>query len=177
MVPETASQGYTPSGSQQLVLVPDLPSPTAAELGPTAMKELMTWGTLNATPRIINQTGDSVEHTAAFRIPEISSREVIAHKLSNRAVKSLRVKAEMFTPKPDKKGTLDQKLKGSMGPPSWTPRRSDAVGNLTPAARRLLERTAMGPAPSRRTDMERSSRGERDLDRVRWTPTPSASRE
>jgi protein DGCR14 len=143
------------------------------------MKQLMTWGTLNATPRIINQTEDPVEPRTAFRIPDITSREVIAHKLSNKAAKSLRVKAEMFTPKFSKTGTLDQKLKGSMGPPSWTPRRSDAVGNLTPAARRLLERTAMG-TPSRRTDMELGSgghAGERDLDRVRWTPTPSASRE
>jgi protein DGCR14 len=173
------SQGYTPSGSQ-LVLVPDLPSPTPAELGPTAMKQLMTWGTLNATPRIINQTGEAVVPSAAFRIPEMTSREAIGHKLSNKAVKSLRVKAEMFTPKFSKTGTLDQKLKGSMPPPSWTPRRSDAVGNLTPAARRLLERTAMGMAPSRSAGMESSSEGqtrEKDLDRVRWTPTPSASRE
>ena len=144
------------------------------------MKQLMTWGTLNATPRIINQTGDSAEPSAAFRIPEMTSREAIAHKLSNKAAKSLRVKAEMFTPRSSKRGTLDQKLKGSMGPPSWTPRRSDAVGSLTPAARRLLERTAMGTTPSGRTETERSSGGqatERDLDRVRWTPTPSTSRE
>lgn len=140
------------------------------------MKQLMTWGTLNATPRIIDH---SVEPSQPFRIPEITSREAIAHKLSNKAAKSLRVKAEMFTPKSSKAGRLDQKIRGNMGPPSWTPRRSDAVGNLTPAARRLLERTAMSVAPSR-TDTERNSGGqtrEKDLDRVRWTPTPSASRE
>ena len=70
--------------------------------------------------------------------------------------------------------------KGSMAPPSWTPRRAEAAGNLTPAARRLLERSTMGTAATRRAEsMARTSgwetRGkERDLDRVRWTPTPSA---
>lgn len=139
------------------------------------MKQLMTWGTLNATPRIINQTGVSTEPSPAFRIPEVTSREAIAHKLSNKAAKSLRVKAEMFTPKTSKTRASGQKLNGSMGPPSWTPRRSEAVGNLTPAARRLLERTAV---PSR-TNIEQSSGRqpkEAELDRVRWTPTPSASR-
>jgi protein DGCR14 len=172
------SPGYVPSESQ-FSLVPTLPSPTSAELGPKAMKQLMTWGTLNATPRIINQTGEPAEPITPFHLPEVTSREAIAHKLSNKAAKSLRVKAEMFTPRSGKTGTLDPKLKGRMGPPSWTPRRSDAVGNLTPAARRLLERTAMVSVPSRSTEMEQSGgqARERDLDRVRWTPTPSASRE
>lgn len=166
--------GYVEKAND-FALVPNLPSPTPAELGSTAMKQLMTWGTLNATPRIINQTGESTEPSPAFRIPDVTSREAIAHKLSNKAAKSLRVKAEMFTPKTSKTRALGQKLNGSMGPPSWTPRRSEAVGNLTPAARRLLERTTV---PSRRTDIEQSSGQPRetDLDRVRWTPTPSASR-
>ena len=136
------------------------------------MKQLMTWGTLNATPRIISQSGDPVEPSTPFRIPEMSSRETIAHKLSNKASKSLRAKAEMFTPRQGK--ALIGGKKGSMAPPSWTPRRSEAMGNLTPAARRLLERTAMGTAATRRAEaMERHSGKERDLDRVRWTPTPS----
>jgi protein DGCR14 len=175
--PHICSQGYVPSGSQ-FDYVPNLPSPTPAELGPTVMKQLMTWGTLNATPRIINQTGDPVEPSAPFRIPQMTSREAIAHKLSNKAARNLRVKADMFTPKSNKTKSLDQRTKGSMGPPTWTPRRSDAAGNLTPAARRLLERTAITAIPAR-TDAEQGSGGqakERDLDRIRWTPTPSASR-
>jgi len=137
------------------------------------MKQLMTWGTLNSTPRIISQTGDPADLHTPFRIPDISAREVISHKLSNNASKSLRAKAEMFTPR-----TATGK-KGSMAPPTWTPRRTEA--NLTPAARRLFERTALGTAATRRAEaMERNgswelgSKGkERDLDRVRWTPTPS----
>lgn len=109
------------------------------------MKQLMTWGTLNATPRIISQTGDPIEPSTPFHIPQMTSREAIAHRLSNKAAKSLRVKAEMLTPRPGKKG--------SMGPPSWTPRRPDTmVGNLTPAARRLLERTTIGATSSRKLE-------------------------
>ena len=129
-------------------LVPELPSPTPAELGSSALKQLMTWGTLNSTPRIISQTGDPIEPSTPFHIPQVTSREAIAHRLSNKAAKSLRVKAEMLTPRPGKTPN-----KGSMGPPSWTPRRPDTmVGNLTPAARRLLERTTIGTASSRKLE-------------------------
>lgn len=143
----------------------------------------MTWGTLNSTPRIISQTGDPADLRTPFHIPDISSREAISHKLSDNASKSLRAKAEMLgssSRTPQIKSTLLRK-KGNMAPPSWTPRRTQAAGNLTPAARRLLERTAMGTAASRRADaMEREAgwdlgaKGrEKDLDRVRWTPTPT----
>ncbi|KAF9532041.1 nuclear protein DGCR14 [Crepidotus variabilis] len=162
-------------------LVPDLPSPTPAELGPSAMKQLMTWGTLNATPRIINQTGgDIIEPTTPFRISEVSSREAIGLKLSNKASKSLRLKAEMYTPRSSRPSHSGGK-KGSMAPPSMTPRRSETAGSLTPAAQRLLARTTFGTAGARRAEaMERDAKwssdkgkGEMDLDRVRWTPTPS----
>lgn len=141
----------------------------------------MTWGTLNATPRIINQTGGDVpDPSTPFRIAAVSSREAIGLKLSNKASKSLRAKAEMYTPRSGK-SVLSGGKKGSMGPPSMTPRRSEAAGNLTPAAKRLLERTAFGTAGLRRAEaMERQSNWssgekskERDLERVRWTPTPS----
>jgi protein DGCR14 len=69
-----------------------------------------------------------------------------------------------------------------MGPPTWTPRRTE--GNLTPAAKRLLNRSTMGTAAARRAEAmgrmagwEGSSGGdkgkEKDLNHVRWTPTPS----
>jgi len=71
--------------------------------------------------------------------------------------------------------------KGSMAPPSSTPRRAEASGNLTPAARRLLQRTTMGTAASRRAEVMERDAGwdsnkkgkEQDLNRVRWTPTPT----
>ncbi|KAF8973920.1 nuclear protein DGCR14 [Flammula alnicola] len=177
---------YHPSSPKErgFSLVPNLPSPTPAELGPAALKQLMTWGTLNSTPRIISQTGDPADLRTPFHIPDISAREAVAHKLSDNASKSLRAKAEMFGPSSRMPRTAKTPLlgkKGSMAPPTMTPRRSEAAGNLTPAARRLLQRTTMGTAASRRAEaMERSAgwdlgaKGkERDLDRVRWTPTPT----
>ena len=182
-----------PRSATNFSLVPDLPSPTAAELGPAAVKQLMTWGTLNATPRIISQSDDSAEcatPSTPFHIPAVSSRESISRKLANKASKSLRANAELLglghisrtpgiiasTPMGGARG------KGRMPPPSWTPRRSEAAGNLTPAARRLLERSTLGTAAIRKVEAtERTATGweggtkakEKDLNRMRWTPAPS----
>jgi protein DGCR14 len=163
-------------------LVADLPSPTPSELGPVGVKELMTWGTLNATPRIISQSEDDslLPPRTPFHIPAPSSREIISHKLSNTASKSLRAKAGLLNSgrTPARTGVG---RKGTMPPPSWTPRRTDAAGSLTPAAKRLLDRTTMGTAASRRADAmgrmagwEANSGkiGHKDLNNVRWTPTP-----
>ena len=74
-------------------------------------------------------------------------------------------------------GTPAARKRGGMLPPS-TPRKAEAAGNLTPAAKRLLDRTAMGALASRRAEaMERtagwtSQQREKDLKQVRWTPTP-----
>ncbi|KAF5312643.1 hypothetical protein D9619_003170 [Psilocybe cf. subviscida] len=172
------------SAKEDFSLIPNLPSPTPAELGPVALKQLMTWGTLNSTPRIISQSGDVPGSRTPFHIPDISAREAVSHKLANSASKSLRAKAEMFNPSTRTARSVRTPVlgkKGSMAPPSMTPRRSEAAGSLTPAARRLLERTTLGTAATRRADaMERtagwtqnSTSKERDLNRVRWTPTPS----
>ena len=153
-------------------LVPNVPSPTPAELGPTAVKQLMTWGTLDATPRIISKPDapDMPPPSTPFRLQDISSREAISHKLSSKASKSLRAKAGLLG-----LGQLGRtpgiatppSRKGDMAPPLWTPRKSDAAGNLTPAARRLLDRTTMGAAAAKAQRIP-----ETDLNKVRWTPTP-----
>ncbi|KAJ7070904.1 nuclear protein DGCR14 [Mycena amicta] len=156
-------------------LVPNLPSPTPEELGPRAVKQLMTWGTLNATPRVISQSEDLPPPDTPFHIAKMTSREEISYKLANKASKSLRLKAGLLglgrTP------VSSTPKKGSMGPPSATPRRSEAAGNLTPAARRLLDRTMGTAAASRRAQaMDRiaawdgGQKREQDLNRVRWTP-------
>ncbi|TFK76988.1 hypothetical protein BDN72DRAFT_830162 [Pluteus cervinus] len=168
-------------------LVPNVPSPTPSQLGPTAIKQLMTWGTLNATPRIISQSEDPDPTATPFRITEVSSREVISRKLAMSASKNLRAKANLLglNSVGRTSGIHASPIgkRGSMAPPSWTPRKADAPGNLTPAARRLLERTTMGTAGARRAEaMERSAawdgngKGkEKDLNQVRWTPTPTNS--
>ncbi|TBU34575.1 nuclear protein DGCR14 [Dichomitus squalens] len=166
-------------------LVPSVPSPTPSELGPAAVKQLMTWGTLNATPRVLSQSDDPVDiptPSTPFRIAAPSSRERLSHKLSSDAAKSLRAKATLLGGVPllsRSSGGTGGSRRTSMPPPSFTPRRADAPGSLTPAAKRLLDRTTMGTAASRRADaMGRlagweGDRKERDLQKVRWTPTPS----
>lgn len=173
-------------------LVPSLPSPTPSQLGPAAVKQLMTWGTLNATPRVLSQSDDPAEAVEmpppnTFQIKPPSAREQLSLKLSNSAAKSLRAKAELLggvpglrTPSSVRSNLAGTTRKGSMPPPSWTPRRAE--GTLTPAARRLLDRSAMGTAASRRADAMSRASGwegsssktrEQDLNRIRWTPTPS----
>ncbi|KAJ4486285.1 nuclear protein DGCR14 [Lentinula aciculospora] len=183
-----------PSSSSTFSLVPSLPSPTPEQLGPAAVKQLMTWGTLTATPRLISSNDDLAldvpTPSTPFHIPAPSSREALSHKLSNKASKSLRAKAELLGlggATPGLRSSLQSSraslTKGSMGPPSWTPasrRSSHTAGNLTPAAKRLLDRT-MGTSGQRRAEaMEKnagwSSAGERDMNRVRWTPTPGKGR-
>lgn len=184
----TTSLDRPRSPINEFSLVPSLPSPTAAELGPSAVNQLMTWGTLNATPRILSKSDDPAEAllpSTPFHIAAPSSREALSHRLSSHASKSLRAKAILLggpTPiigRTPARGSSSKS--GSMGPPSWTPRRADAPGNLTPAAKRLLDRTTMGTAAARRAEAmgrmsgwETRQTGERDLNRVRWTPTPTA---
>jgi protein DGCR14 len=172
------------SNSKKFSLVPALPSPTPSELGPAAVKQLMTWGTLNATPRILT-SDDPAESSmpppnVLFHLPAPSSREVISRKLSSSASKSLRVKAELMggrTPGISRTPSMLNRTKGTMGPPTWTPKRAEAAGGLTPAAKRLLDRTM---ATRRSEAMERASNWqgnkkakEKDANRIRWTPTPS----
>ncbi|KAF9240887.1 nuclear protein DGCR14 [Melanogaster broomeanus] len=149
-----------------------------------AVKQLMTWGTLNATPRIISQSDDPAEEmpppTNTFHISAPSSREALSHRLSANAAKSLRAKAGLLSGSTPLLGRTPSRTpaKGSMAPPSLTPRRADAPGNLTPAARRLLDRTAMSTAAARRAEAMGKVAGKRkkDLNHVRWTPTPVTRR-
>jgi protein DGCR14 len=171
-----------------------MPSPTPSELGPAAVKQLMTLGTLAATPRILSRDDDDPSATGAvpgtpFHIPGLSAREALSHRLSNKASKSIRERANMLsgTVRPNEARTpltlgpgAGSGKKGGMAPPSWTPRRADAAGTLTPAARRLLDRSTFGTAAARRADAMRAKAGwegssakEKDISRVRWTPTPS----
>ncbi|VDB99786.1 unnamed protein product [Peniophora sp. CBMAI 1063] len=160
-------------GVNNFSYVPAMPSPSPAELGPTRVKQLMTMGTLLGTPRVLSQSDDpAIEPDTPFRIAAPTAREQLSNRLSSTASRSLRTKANMMN---------GVKRKSDMGPPTggMTPRRADAPGGLTPAAKRLLDRTTMGTAASRRAEAmgrmagwEGKSAKEKDLSRVRWTPTP-----
>jgi protein DGCR14 len=175
-----------------------LPSPSPSELGPDAMKELMTWGTLLATPRVINNEDDGVppstsstRATNPFTIAKPSSRDAIGRKLGSQASRSLREKAALLSSGVVGVGATpgdDRKRKSDMPPPAFTPRRSGVANAdmLSPAARTLLGRTKSGGAlglsprppstpaiaiPSH-TLRNKSSWGgkEVDLSKVGWSP-------
>jgi len=159
-------------------------------MGPSAIKQLMTWGTLNATPRILSQSedpADSLPPKNTFHIPAPSSREALSHKLSANAAKNLRTKAgllgrsmPLFGRTPLSTPAKRSAKSSMMPPPHWTPRKADAPGNLTPAAKRLLDKTTMASTSARRrTDTiggwgnNRGVGQEKGLHDVRWTPTPN----
>ncbi|KAG8928565.1 hypothetical protein FRC01_005744 [Tulasnella sp. 417] len=138
---------YVPSTDSPKVrgfgFVDAIPSPSPSQLGAQGMKELMTLGTLLATPRVISGSGDPAEETATsspFVIKPPNSRDMLGRRLGNEAGRSLTKKAGLLgggaTPRTpgggiDKRGNLT----------ASTPRRVDI---LTPAARRLLSRTKEG---------------------------------
>ncbi|KAI0307766.1 nuclear protein DGCR14 [Multifurca ochricompacta] len=164
--PPSPTQSHRPKspGVNNFSYVPSLPSPTPSELGPVAVRQLMTWGTLAGTPRILSQSDDPAEASAPvpntpFHISAPSKREALSHKLSSSAAMSLRAKANLLGQ------GQSRSRKGDMAPPLWTPRRAEASGALTPAAKRRAE--AMG----RMAGWE--NKKDKDLNRVRWTPTPS----
>lgn len=158
-------------------------------MGPSAIKQLMTWGTLNATPRILSQSedpADSLPPQNAFHIPAPSNREALSHKLSANAAKSLRTKAglrgsstPLFGRSPLSTPAKHSAKGSAMPPPNWTPRKADAPGNLTPAAKRLLDKTTMASTAARQRSEtiggwgNRGGGQEKGLHDVRWTPTPN----
>ena len=132
------------------------------------------------TPRILSG-GDEplVPPDTPFRIAAPTQREAVAHRLSNKASQSLRAKAALLSGAPIR--TPKTKAVGgpSMAPPAWTPRR--AAGDLTPAAQRLLGRTStgsMGGLGVKKVSQSKEGRlrGEKDLGKERWTPTPTERR-
>jgi protein DGCR14 len=167
--------------------VPTLPSPSPDQLGPAALKELMTMGSLLATPRLLSSTRTGEDDIPAnpeatpFRINPPSRREQTGLKLSMKAGRSIREKAALLNG-----GTRTPRARGDMAPPpgAATPRRS--VGDLTPAARALLARSTgskgvstplRGGAGGGLFDREREGPVvERDLRKVKWTPSPMTRR-
>ncbi|THH20837.1 hypothetical protein EW146_g593 [Bondarzewia mesenterica] len=171
-------------GINNFSYVPAMPSPTPSELGPAAVKQLMTLGTLMGTPRVLSQTDEPAEMpppSMPFHIRAPTAREVLSRKLSSSAAKSMSAKANLLGSTRGPWASSTGKKKGDMGPPTWTPRRAEAVGALTPAGKRLLDRSTMGTAAARRADaMVKMASWEgtgkattKDLNKVRWTPTPS----
>lgn len=158
--------------------VPTIPSPSPSTLGPAAMKELMTMGTLLSTPRLLSSVRNGDEPTidieaSPFRINDPSKREMTSLRLSAKAGRSIREKAAMLS------GTPKTRARGDMLPPNATPKRDGS--ELTPAARALLVRSTGGKTPVRSAagglfGSKGTSAMERDLRKVKWTPSPVTRR-
>ncbi|KAF9512356.1 hypothetical protein BS47DRAFT_1376983 [Hydnum rufescens UP504] len=161
-----------------------LPSPSPSQLGPAAMKELMTWGTLLGTPRMVSSDDPaSLPGPSPFRITQPSSRDDLGRKLGSKAGKSLREKAALLSSTSATPRKRKSAGDGDMPPPMFTPRRADM---LSPAGRNLLSRTKGGLATLGHTPLrqevtrgsieERQAAkraGELDLRKVGWSPMPS----
>lgn len=150
-----------------------VPSPSPSELGPERLKQLMTWGTLQGTPRIlgVESTG---EPNTPFHIAPPKPRDVLGRKLGVNAGKSLSARVALFTPKSGSGlgGATSRGEGGSMPPPIGTPRRGAEM--LSPAARNLFNRTKGGGGLSSWGSKLGSRDGkELDLRKVGWSPRDS----
>ncbi|KAG9097132.1 hypothetical protein FS749_007005 [Ceratobasidium sp. UAMH 11750] len=181
-----ASGGETPKVAGHS-FVSATASPSPSQLGPIRLKQLMTWGTLQGTPRIISSGDDDstpiADAQTPFHIAEPSRRDTLSHRLSNKASKALAQRAALLTPRPpstpgSQPGPMRtaKRARGNMPPPMMTPRRSEI--SLSPAARKLLNRTGGGSILSEREGWgEAATRQPKDLGRERWTPSPATQRQ
>lgn len=148
-----------------------------ASPSPHDLPSLLTWGTLLATPRALGgegQGGDPLleaDERPAFKLPETKKRDELGRRLADKASRSMRDRARGYSKTPSSVRTGERgKILGSMAPPA-TPRRQ--ADTLTPAAKRLLEKT-VGRTPM---GANRTASGSGSSQKNRgWTPTPRYSR-
>jgi protein DGCR14 len=114
-------------------LLPEDPSPE-----PEGLPSLLTWGTLMSTPRALEgnaDSGDPLDATPSFRLPNTKRRDEIARKLGDKASRAMHERAKGFTPKP--RYTSGSSGGGSRG-----------AGGLSETLRAAAERSR-GRTPSR----------------------------
>lgn len=174
-------------------LLPSDPSPS-----PQDLPSLLTWGTLLATPKALDGSDDPLDARPSFKLPEPKRRDELGRKLGDRASRSLNDTARNYTTGKslsDKLRTAAERTHrsareaatpGRMAAPASTPRRQD---NLTPAGKRLLERS-LGLSPmttsgsristgsrNRGAAMERGSgwgaSSSKRTSSLGWTPSPA----
>ncbi|WVQ77063.1 hypothetical protein IAR50_006742 [Cryptococcus sp. DSM 104548] len=147
-------------------LVATDPSPS-----PQDMPSLLTWGSLLSTPRALDGNNDPLDSTPSFRLPETKRRDELGRRLADKAGRDINERARGFARPAGRAGGVlgVGRGKADMGPPG-TPRRQ--AGNLTPAAKRLLDRT-VGRTPvigSRAASNDWA--GKSSTRSAGWTPTP-----
>ncbi|GAA6019065.1 hypothetical protein JCM11491_002504 [Sporobolomyces phaffii] len=161
--PAATNESATPRVNN-FSFVSALPTPRAHQLAPEALQELMTWGSIEATPVTIrtNARDDHANSVGPFRIEDTSRREALAHKMAKKAKRSLAESAAEAARANGRggggglaldarrtggtslrRGVLDslRTTPGTPGGGSATPRTGD---HLSPAARSLLSKTKPG---------------------------------
>ncbi|GAA5892249.1 hypothetical protein JCM5296_003217 [Sporobolomyces johnsonii] len=157
--PSTSAASTTPRVAS-FSFVSALPSPRASQLPPQALQELMTWGTIDATPVTLRTTGEDAS-VGPFRIKDSSRREALAHKMARKAKRSLAESASggrglavdaraaaaaggLRKSVLDPSSSVHSSPGGSSARGPGSPRPS--ATDLSPAARNLLGRTKPGRA-------------------------------
>ncbi|EGU12946.1 Aspartate aminotransferase [Rhodotorula toruloides ATCC 204091] len=127
-----------------------LPSHSSSSLPAQALQELMTWGTIEATPVTLRTSGDDMS-VGPFRVREADRREELAHKMARKAKRSLADSGREGVAAGGgggstslRRSAMEASVKGGATPGGVTPRRS--ATDLSPAARSLLGRTKPGKA-------------------------------
>ncbi|GAA6035811.1 hypothetical protein JCM8097_005717 [Rhodosporidiobolus ruineniae] len=175
-----------------------LPAPQAAQLPPQALQELMTWGTIEATPVVLRSSSSSLEGAGGavgpFRIREADKREELAHRMAKKAKRSLAeregkgrglaVDARAGGMSSLHRSILDASVRSSRSPAGFSPRASSAAAgasprptsdSLSPAARSLLSRTKPGRALE--SGLGRTKAWEEDEERRRVERAKQRARE
>ncbi|SCV70700.1 BQ2448_3462 [Microbotryum intermedium] len=152
--PYHANPSRTPKVSG-FPFVDALPSPQAASLPPQALQELMTWGTIEATPVTLRSSTEYDGSVGPFRIQEGSRREGLAHRMAKQAKRSLSDRVDAVSKKGRRQeglgflgGGVGSILSASTSSSSrmtapHTPR-SNSILALSPAAASILHRTKQG---------------------------------
>lgn len=158
LVLDPAPTSHTPRVND-FSFVSAIPSPRASQLPPQALQELMTWGSIEATPVTLRSSSlDSDGSVGPFRIEDTSKREELAFKMARKAKRSLAQSASggkgLATDARTRGGStslrrsaMESSIRGtpgsSRGGGASTPRTGD---HLSPAARSLLGKTKPGMA-------------------------------
>jgi len=143
--------------------VSDMPSPMPG----VADSPLMTWGELGSTPERISTPG-----TPAFKFPEESARDKIAHRMVEDVMKKNKAKKEKAL----------KQIKASMRATPKYMRSCDRISTLSPAAQKLfgkkltrgtdkMLKASYTPSPRVRSSSRTPSRIKTPKSRLK-TPTP-----
>ncbi|KAM0746565.1 hypothetical protein T439DRAFT_134179 [Meredithblackwellia eburnea MCA 4105] len=127
-----------------------LPTPRASTIPADALKDLMSWGTIESTPVALRSAGSVARNVLGegggpFAIRETSKREEMAREMAKSAKRNLadRKRGQASSSSGGLRRKVLDSVRGSLDGGS-TPRSPRGGGELSPAARNLLSKTSHG---------------------------------